>query len=152
GMEPELSASPYELIKIPYQIYETDKVVEALNAAKGSFIGPGLGRTSETRKLLQTILPRIEKPCVIDPDALTIISEDKIPIPKGSILTPHIGEMIRLLKISAPRPATMEFLETCQEYADRKHITLVLKGGPTFIFHPGEPIYVNPYGNPGMAT
>jgi NAD(P)H-hydrate epimerase len=46
----------------------------------------------------------------------------------------------------------MEFLEICQEYSDRKNVTLVLKGGPTFIFHPGNRTFVNPFGDPGMAT
>jgi NAD(P)H-hydrate epimerase len=43
-------------------------------------------------------------------------------------------------------------LEECQAYAEKNQATLVLKGAPTFIFHPGEPILVNPTGDPGMAT
>lgn len=152
GMEAELASSPHELIKLPYQFDEHEKIIETLNAAKATFLGPGIGRNSAVRTLLQNIFPRLEKPCVIDADALTIIAEDKLSVPKGAILTPHVGEMIRLLKISVPRPSTMEFLETCQEYVDKKNTTLILKGGPSFIFHPGKPIVVNPYGDPGMAT
>ena len=152
GMEAEFTSSPHELIKIPYPFDEHEKILETLNAGKANFIGPGMGRNSTARALLQAIFPRLEKPCVIDADALTIIAEDKLNLPKGAVLTPHVGEMIRLLKISAPRPSTMEFLETCQEYVEKKNTTLVLKGGPSFIFHPGNPIVVNSYGDPGMAT
>jgi hydroxyethylthiazole kinase-like uncharacterized protein yjeF len=152
GMEAELSFSPHELIKLSYLSDEHEKILETLNGARATFIGPGIGRNSATRSLLQTILPKLEKPCVIDADALTIIAEEKINLPKGAVITPHLGEVIRLLKISVPRPSTKEFLEICQEYVERKNITLVLKGGPTFIFHPDKSVVVNPYGDPGMAT
>lgn len=152
GMEAELASTPYELIKVPYLHEDPETVIEALNVAKAVFIGPGLGRDAKARSLLHAVLARLEKPCVIDADALTIIAEDKIALPKGAILTPHVGEMIRLLKLSAPKPATMEFLETCQEYAEQKNVTLILKGGPSFIFQAGKPMVVNPFGDPGMAT
>jgi NAD(P)H-hydrate epimerase len=60
--------------------------------------------------------------------------------------------MMRLLKHAGPKPGTMEFLKECQHYAEKHGITLVLKGGPTYVFHPEEKIMVNPYGDPGMAT
>jgi NAD(P)H-hydrate epimerase len=127
-------------------------VIEALNSSSACFIGPGIGRTPEASELITAVLPKIRRPCVIDADALRIIAEEKLVPPKHAILTPHTGELIHLLKLSAPMPSTIEFLKTCQEYAKAHHITLVLKGGPTFIFHEKEPIQVNPHGDPGMAT
>lgn len=152
GMQAELSASPYELIKLPYQWDETDKVLETLQKPGATFIGPGLGRTEETRTLLKAIMPHLEKPCVIDADALILYAEGAFTLPKQAVLTPHTGEMQHLLHHEEPLMINKETLQVCQRYADENHITLVLKGAPTFIFHPGEPILVNPTGDPGMAT
>ncbi|MFQ5729516.1 MAG: NAD(P)H-hydrate dehydratase [Waddliaceae bacterium] len=152
GMESELACGPYELIKIPSEPNDANGIIETMNAASATFAGPGMGRTPSARTLLKAVLPKLEKPCVIDADALTLIAEEKIPLPRQAILTPHVGEMIRLLKRSAPKPGTKEFLETCQKFTEDRRVTLALKGGPSFIFHPDEPIMVNPYGDPGMAT
>lgn len=152
GMENELSSSPYEVIKVSYNPEKTNEMIELMNTASATFIGPGIGRDSNARHLLKEILPNLKKPCVVDADALTIISEEQIPYPKETILTPHIGEMIRLLKHSSPKPGSKDFLNACQDYAEEHGVTIVLKGGPSFIFHPEETIHVNPYGDPGMAT
>ncbi len=152
GMEAELSVSPYELIRVPYTPHEIDMMVPLLNKASATFIGPGLGQSAETKKLLLTLVPRLEKPCVIDADALKIISDSKVPFPKHAVLTPHHGEMMHLLKMSTQPRLTLSFLETCQAFAEEHDITLVLKGAPTFIFQPRHPYIVNPTGDPGMAT
>lgn len=152
GMEGELSSSPYELIKVPYSSNDNNAIIELMNSASATFVGPGIGKSSQARHLLQDILPKLEKPCVIDADALTIIAEEKIQLPRETILTPHAGEMMRLLKHSAPKPGTKDFLDTCQAYAEKHGVTLVLKGGPSYVFHPEETIHVTPYGDPGMAT
>lgn len=152
GMQAELSVSPYELIKVPYHHNNLQEIVKLLNQASATFIGPGLGRSSDTRIMLQNILPQLQKPCVIDADALTILSEEKITLPKLSVLTPHLGELMRLLKIAETPELSLEFLDICQKYAENNNIALILKGGPTFIFYPGQPIRVNPTGDPGMAT
>lgn len=152
GMEIELAPSPHELIKVPYDYTDVDDILELLNTASGVFIGPGIGLSVETRKLIQTVLPKITKPCVIDADALTILSETgKIKLPEKTILTPHMGEMKRLLHIETAQK-DKKFMEQCQKYAEKKKVTLILKGGPTFIFHPGSMIMVNAHGDPGMAT
>lgn len=152
GMEVELAMSPYELIRLPYQPNDAEEIVEQMNKAASNFIGPGLGRTPQVRSVLKSILPKLEKPCVIDADALTILAEEDIPFPTHTILTPHHGEMMRLLKKTGHPILDEEFLQTCQNYAIEKKVTLVLKGGPTFIFHGKETPLVNSTGDPGMAT
>jgi hydroxyethylthiazole kinase-like uncharacterized protein yjeF len=152
GMENELAASPYEVIKVPYSPRDYDKILEYINSSSACFIGPGIGRTPEASDLITAILPKIRRPCVIDADALRIIAEEKLAPPRNAILTPHSGELIHLLKLSAPLPSTLEFFNTCKEFAKAHHITLVLKGGPTFIIHEKETMVVNPRGDPGMAT
>lgn len=152
GMEHLLAASPYEIIKTPYNIGKIEDVFGHLEKAGSVFIGPGIGKSPATGAALSQILPKIKAPCVLDADALNILSEHWINLPEKSILTPHTGEMHRLLHLKNPRPLDMDFLQRCQQFADNKRVTLVLKGGPSFIFHPGLPIHVSPVGDPGMAT
>lgn len=151
GMEIQLAAAPYELIKIPFEDNNTNEIIEIMNKANATFIGPGLGRAPETYKLLRTVIPKLNKPCVLDADALAFLAEEEISLPQNCILTPHMGEYKRLLH-SDTLNLNLEFVKQCQEYAQKKNITLVLKGAPTYIFHPNAPILVNPRGDPGMAT
>jgi NAD(P)H-hydrate epimerase len=104
------------------------------------------------KELLAHVLPAIPAPCVIDADALNFIAEEGAALPKTAVLTPHRGEMLRLLHMKKLEKIDFAFLQKCQEYAENNKITLVLKGGPSFIFHQGLPIYVSPVGDPGMAT
>lgn len=152
GMEAELAASPYELIKIPYTYDQPQEVSQLMQKAGATFVGPGLGRSEQTRHLLQHITPSLEKPCVIDADALTLFADEAFQLPSQAILTPHTGEMQTLLKSTSRLSLTLDLLQICQKYAEKHHITLILKGAPTFIFHPQTPIFVNPTGDPGMAT
>lgn len=152
AMEGKLAFTPYEIIKIPYSSGDMRPLVDLINKASAAFIGPGIGRLPEMEELLQKLLPEIAVPCVIDADALTLIAGKKIPLPKTCVLTPHRGEMTRLLQETSTPPLTLEYLRKCAAFAAKLQVTLVLKGGPTFIMHPGMPIYVNPRGDPGMAT
>lgn len=152
-MELSLVASPYEVIKVPYDKSKEGmkQALEWLNKGNAVFIGPGIGLTQEMRDLLKYVLPKLEKPCVLDADALTIIAEEKIAFPKQAVLTPHIGEMKRLLKTDDFQ-VDMEHIHLCKKYVEKNKVTLVLKGGPTFVMHPKEVIMVNAHGDPGMAT
>jgi ADP-dependent NAD(P)H-hydrate dehydratase / NAD(P)H-hydrate epimerase len=152
GMQAQLSAAPLELVRQTYKLSQLEPVMESMNKATASFIGPGIGRTVEALTVLKYVLENLTKPCVIDADALTLLSEHEMRLPQQTILTPHQGEMLRLLKNSRPPTSTEELLKLAQAFADERKVTLVLKGAPTFILQTGLPIYVNPRGDPGMAT
>lgn len=152
GMQTLLLAAPYELICTSYQPQDLEEMIREMNRASAVFIGPGLGQSEATKAILREILPKIEKPCVLDADALNIIAVEEIKLPKQTILTPHHGEMMRLLKSSGHPKLSLDFLKLCLDYAVKKEVTLVLKGGPTFILQSGYPMIVNPTGDPGMAT
>lgn len=152
GMQNELVAAPSELIFTSYQSNQSEEMLTQMNRASAVFIGPGLGQAEEVKALLRHILPLIEKPCVIDADALNILAEDDIKLPQFTILTPHHGEMMRLLKSTTYSKITEDLIEQCREYAIKKEVTVVLKGGPTFVLRGDHPIFVNPTGDPGMAT
>ena len=150
GEQASFSSAPYELVRVPYR--GIDEVVGTIAQGKSVLIGPGLGLGSEVRKLLALLLSEILCPAVIDADALTIIAEEGLSLPKECVLTPHQGELERLLGTAKPEMITLEFLSQCQKYVDEKKCTLVLKGAPSFIFHPEEVPLVNGTGDPGMAT
>lgn len=156
GMEVELSSSPPELIKVPYDENGVEEIAEFVNKASSIYIGPGLGREPATFAFLRQLLPLVKTACVIDADALDFLASPEgrlLSLPAQTILTPHRGEMQRLLGSAAKAPPiTLDYLKQCQAFAAHKMATIVLKGGPTFIFHPDEPIYVCGRGDPGMAT
>lgn len=151
-MEPQLANSPYELIKQPYHPNDHDAILQTMLKASATFVGPGLGTNEAVKKLLKSVIPALEKPCVIDADALTLLAEEAFKLPKLAVLTPHTGEMQRLLHLSSPLKRDAETLQICQNYAEDTQVTLVLKGAPTFIFHPGTTPVVNISGDAGMAT
>ncbi len=139
--------------EVMQHLFKSDEeALEWFQKGDATFIGPGVGRKEGIKKLLKTVLPKIKTPLVIDADALTLIGEEKLPIPKHAILTPHHGEMGHLLGQKLPRQLTWKELNLCQAFADKHEITLVLKGAPTLIFHPKNVITINPTGCPGMAT
>lgn len=151
-MQVEFASMPFEMIKVAYDYENVQPVIDLINKSSAALIGPALGTGEASLHVLEQVLQAIKCPCVIDADALTLIAKHRLLIPKGAVLTPHHGEMARLLQIESLPKIDVEVIERCRRYATEHEVTLVLKGGPTFIFHGDESILVNPTGNPGMAT
>jgi hydroxyethylthiazole kinase-like uncharacterized protein yjeF len=142
-----------EIIRFFYSSNDLVKIKEYFNEASSVYIGPGIGLSEDTKSILKEILKEVDKPLVLDADALTILSEDSdIKIPKNAILTPHLGEMAKLLHVTTPKILDEAFLAKCQEFATHNDVVLVLKGVPTFIFTSSDITYVSDRGDPGMAT
>lgn len=125
-----------------------------LGAVSVCAIGPGLSRYPEAHAVLRFVLERSGVPVVIDADGLTALSEDinilkdrQVPI----VLTPHPGEMARMLKTSV-EDVQARRLEIARSAAMEWGVTVVLKGTRTVIAEPNGEIYLNLTGNPGMAT
>jgi len=137
---------PYEVVKLFWSKDRLDEILAILEKANALFIGPGMGRENEVLEFLSKLCPKVKKPCVIDGDALYFYANSRISYPENSIITPHSGEMKRLLQQE-------EFShEDCQQYVNKKEIILVLKGAPSFIFAKGKKPLIMPYGDAGMAT
>ena len=115
-------------------------------------IGPGIGKNLETLSLLLTLIKGYKKPMVLDADALNLISQNPELIelvPKGSILTPHVGEFNRLVGNASHSYARIEK----QKVFSKKHkLIMVLKGAHTSISNIDGVVSFNSTGNPGMAT
>lgn len=142
GMEKELAPSAYELIRTPYRWGDDSAILEEGKRAKGCLIGPGVGKGEEMHTFLQGLVAKLNIPMVIDADALYHIKV----FPKGAILTPHYNEMLHLLGSKAVDH------QACQAFADQNEVTVILKGAPTWIFHPKLLPLIVAKGDPGMAT
>ena len=118
-------------------------------------IGPGIGLRPETIALVQTLVESLELPLVIDADGLNALSEDITVLRRKKsatvILTPHPGEMARLLGTSIPDVDAIR-ISVAQEFARSYGVYLVLKGARTIIASPTGIAAINGSGNPGMAS
>lgn len=116
--------------------------------------GPGLGRSEAAAEMVEHIIKNISKPVLLDADGINLIS-DKTDILKKStcplIMTPHPGEMGRLVKMSA-KEVNEDRLRIAQSFASEYNVTLVLKGAGSIIACPDGATFINATGNPGMAT
>ena len=116
-------------------------------------VGPGLGRRPETEDALLLLLKIVRErrvPMVLDADALNILSD--VPqwqeyLPAGAVLTPHLGELRRLLSWDGDAERDRRVRALCTTAG----CTLVMKGFHTKVFTPDGDCLVNTTGNPGLA-
>jgi len=130
--------------------------IEELLVGKDALaIGPGIGRHPETCALVQKLVETVELPLVIDADGLNALAEEitalKRKKSKQLVLTPHPGEMARLLGTSVP-DVEANRISVAQDFARDYGVYLVLKGARTIIATPDGTASINGSGNPGMAT
>jgi hydroxyethylthiazole kinase-like uncharacterized protein yjeF len=118
-------------------------------------LGPGIGRGAATRDFIGRFVDRATMPLVIDADGLNafIGDPDRLNGREGRdvIITPHPGEMARLVGMSADEVQASR-LESARNFAVAHHVYVVLKGHRTLIATPDEKVFINPTGNAGMAT
>ena len=118
-------------------------------------LGPGLGQAPRTREFIHALIERATTPLVVDADGLNAFSHDpdKLAGREGRdvIITPHPGEMARLVGMSTEEVQASR-LEIARNFAAAHHLYVVLKGHRTIIATPDEKVFINPTGNPGMAT
>lgn len=117
-------------------------------------IGPGLGLHLDTAEFARTCVERYRGPIVLDADGLNSFAgctERLDGFQRSVILTPHPGEMARLVG-SSIAAVQADRLGVARKFASEHHLTLVLKGHRTLIVEPDGTAWVNPTGNPGMAT
>ncbi len=130
---------------------------ELLKAAVGMSavaIGPGLSTHFETAQVVRDLVQRLTIPLVIDADGLNalaghtdILKRAKAPV----ILTPHPGEMGRLLGITSV-DVQKDRITIASGFAMKYKVLLVLKGAGTVVAMPDGRAFINSTGNPGMAT
>ena len=118
-------------------------------------IGPGLSTHAETAEVIRTLIAQCERPVVIDADALNALASHTSLLrscPLSPIVTPHPGEMARLLGESTAATVNRNRVGIAQDFARTHSTIVVLKGARTIIAHPHGATAITPTGNPGMAT
>ncbi len=116
-------------------------------------IGPGLGRHLETQELVRTCVERYRGPLILDADGINAFqgcNERLTGHGRWVILTPHPGEMARLLGTTV-EAVQSDRLNLARSFALEHHVIVVLKGHRTLTVQPDGTAWVNPTGNPGMA-
>ena len=125
-------------------------------AASAIILGPGLGVNRAVCEVVGQVLTKARVPVVVDADGLNCLARMKTPalikrMKAPLILTPHPGEMARLLK-SDVRAVQSGRLDAARACARKFRATVALKGAYSIIAAPRGDCYVNPTGNAGMAT
>jgi ADP-dependent NAD(P)H-hydrate dehydratase / NAD(P)H-hydrate epimerase len=166
GFHPELMTEP---------LSETDSGSIAFSAMKGFWqaaeqktvvaIGPGISRHVETAEFVRSIVQDSKIPIVLDADGLNAFERraedlnrrDRKGNAKGAeetqtlVLTPHPGEMARLTGLSTAQ-IQRDRVNVARKFAQEHGVILVLKGDRTVVAKPHGEAWINPTGNPGMAT
>jgi NAD(P)H-hydrate epimerase len=153
SLAPEYMTEP--LVEIPTGL-DADGVDRLLEIAREVVaIGPGLGQAPGTREFVKQLVDRATMPLVVDADGLNAFSDepDRLSGREGRevIVTPHPGEMARLVAMSADEVQASR-VEIARNFAVAHRLFVVLKGHRTLIATPDEKVFINPTGNPGMAT
>jgi hydroxyethylthiazole kinase-like uncharacterized protein yjeF len=158
GIAPELMTTALavnEAGEISKDNLESKKLESLLKGIKVLAIGPGLGMSPEATEFALGLLMQCRLPTVADADALNAISAHPEMLPKIAegrtlVLTPHPGEMARLLGKTV-KEVEADRIGIAREFATKNGLILVLKGWRTLIAHPDGSIAINTTGNPGMA-
>ena len=123
-------------------------ILELAGKAQAMAVGPGLGRSGGIRSLVRELLNQLPLPAVVDADALFELEPDEWPGPR--VLTPHEGELARLLGTDSSWVAAHR-LEAARRAVERFGCVVLLKGEGTIVAAPGEGMLVCP-GVPSLAT
>ncbi|MBQ4153448.1 MAG: NAD(P)H-hydrate dehydratase [Oscillospiraceae bacterium] len=129
------------------------EVVNTLLRSTACLIGCGLGCSENTARILRTVLENSTVPVIVDADGINCLSRDINIIRTANaplVLTPHMGEMSRLIKRPIAEIAADRF-RIARDFAKEWNVTLVLKDYITVIASPDGGLYLNTAGNPGMA-
>ncbi|MBU1043746.1 MAG: NAD(P)H-hydrate dehydratase [Candidatus Omnitrophica bacterium] len=116
-------------------------------------IGPGLSQNSQTQKLIRKLIEFIDKPMVIDADAINAlvgyldILNNRTSL---SVITPHPGEMGRVLGLDIEK-IQKNRRKLAKEFSSMYNIVTVLKGYQTVVADKDGKVFINKTGNPGLA-
>lgn len=157
GFHPELMTEPLDetaagsiSIRASHQ-GKMDTLVERKTVLA---IGPGISRHPETSEFVRGVVGKYKFPIVLDADGLNAFegqAEDLGKSPGTLVITPHPGEMARLLGSTIPA-VQHDRINVARNFATEHQLIVVLKGHRTLIAQPDGKVWVNTTGNPGMAT
>jgi len=130
------------------------ELVKAAGRMSACVIGPGLSTHYETVQSVRNLVQGLSVPMVIDADGLNALAGHTDILKRSAatiILTPHSGEMGRLLGVPSGE-VQKDRINISLEFAKKYKVTLVLKGANTVVATPQGWVFINSTGNPGMST
>jgi NAD(P)H-hydrate epimerase len=139
---------------ISLQSLESDRIASLVERKTVLAIGPGISRHPETVELVRGMVQKYDTPMVLDADALNAFDGSAVNLAgrgRSLVITPHPGEMSRLTGLSIAEIQANR-VEVARKFAREHELVVVLKGHRTLIAAPDGEVWVNPTGNPGMAT
>jgi len=131
-----------------------DKLVDLMRNKDVVAMGPGLSVNNDITEVVGTVIDKAGIPLVLDADALNAVSGDISMLRKlkvKTVVTPHPGEMARLTGRSIEDIQSGR-MTAAQDFASEYGVITVLKGAKTIVALPDGHVYINPTGNPGMAS
>ena len=150
-----LAAAPSALISAwPTRAAEISSLISEW--ANAIVIGPGLGKSAKTKKLVEKILGDSALPVLLDADALNIFDGDvsalaRIIAGRPALITPHVAEFSRLTGVPVQKVLDDRF-DIGTDVAAKLGATVLLKGSPTIIFAPEGERYVVARGTAALGT
>jgi hydroxyethylthiazole kinase-like uncharacterized protein yjeF len=143
-----------ETLKQTLSLRAFNSILRLCENKKAVIIGPGVGTFKETQSLIIKLIKALDLPIIVDADGLTALATQPKVLPianRSLVLTPHPGEMARLIR-STPKEVQEDRIGVSRSFSQSHHLYLVLKGFRTLITTPKGEVFVNPTGNPGMAS
>jgi len=138
----------------PLSPADLNALLDAADGKQAVVLGPGIPRGEETGKLLQTFLEELTIPCVLDADGLNALAGNVEVLKKAKgdlLLTPHPGEMARLMGLTA-QEVNADRVRAVRSLSTMTQVVVVLKGARTAIAREDGTVFLNPTGNPGLAS
>ena len=115
-------------------------------------VGPGMDQSEDIKQLVEKILTTINKPVVLDADAINVLDKDVLKQRQAvTILTPHPGEMARLIDKEIEY-IKQNRIKITKEFAREYDVCLILKGAATTVGLADGDLFINPTGDHGLAT
>jgi ADP-dependent NAD(P)H-hydrate dehydratase / NAD(P)H-hydrate epimerase len=159
GFHPEIMTEPLdETEQGTISLKARGPDFDALLDRKSLAIGPGISRHPETAEFVRALVQNADQNMVVDADGLNAFEGATAKLNGTSngktrtvIITPHPGEMSRLIGKSISEIQANR-LEVARTFASQHQLIVVLKGHRTLVAAPDGTVWVNPTGNPGMAT
>ncbi len=130
------------------------RIQELMEGKRAIALGPGISTHPETVEVVSHIVRESPVPMIIDADGINALAKEPALLKEAKspvVLTPHPGEMARLLKTSI-QSIQEDRIEVAKRFAQENGVYLVLKGARTVIAEPDGKVYINPTGNPGLAS
>jgi ADP-dependent NAD(P)H-hydrate dehydratase / NAD(P)H-hydrate epimerase len=154
---PEIMTEPLpatDVGSISMHSFAYERFDKLLQGKRALAIGPGLSTQDETQQFVRHVVGTRTVPMILDADGLNAFAGRAQELRNGSgvlALTPHPGEMARLLSCGIP-DVQAQRLEVARKSAADWGATVILKGQQTVIAAPDGQVFVNSTGNPGMGT